>query len=143
MPESPSWLLLRNRQAHAEESLRWLRGWVNEDAIRDEFSDLKRFQAIAQQCCECEKNKVICNHPPPSVSDQIRQLLHRRTFHPLVLMFVLYFLAYFGSYSALRPYYVQVLYYYESPIDPNVAVSYAGWIDVIASATVSEDKCSY
>lgn len=141
IPESPPWLLLRNREAHAEKSLRWLRGWVNEDAVRDEFSDFKRFQAIAQQCCECEKHKVTCIHPPPSISDQIRQLLQQRTFRPLVLMFILYFLAYFSSSSAIRPYYVQVFYYYESPIDPNLAVSYAGWVDVVSSITVSEYKC--
>lgn len=41
VPESPHWLLLKNRTDDARKSLAWLRGWVSIDRIEIEFRSIQ------------------------------------------------------------------------------------------------------
>ncbi|XP_069673787.1 facilitated trehalose transporter Tret1-like [Periplaneta americana] len=43
MPETPIWLLSRGRVKDAERSLCWLRGWVTPDVVKEEFSQLVKY----------------------------------------------------------------------------------------------------
>lgn len=47
VPESPYWLIAKNRIDDARQSLAWLRGWTTVDRIDDEFVDIHR--AILQK----------------------------------------------------------------------------------------------
>lgn len=114
-------------------SLQWLRGWVHSNAVQNEFNDLQRCKISAQICYECEKQNETCGHPPPTIRDKIRDLFRRRTLRPFVLIGVMYFLSAVCGISPYRPYMVQVLYYYKSPIDPNVVVVWLGYIGFAAN----------
>lgn len=93
MPETPLWLLGKNRQADALKSLQWLRGWVSASAVQDEFEELKRFKSNAQKCYDCYKQNNTCPHPPPTINEKIRDLFRRRTLRPFILISSLYFLS--------------------------------------------------
>lgn len=41
VPESPHWLLLKNRPDDARKSLAWLRGWVPVERIEEEFKGIQ------------------------------------------------------------------------------------------------------
>lgn len=41
MPESPHWLLSKNRPDDARKSLAWLRGWVPVERIEEEFKGIE------------------------------------------------------------------------------------------------------
>lgn len=127
------WLLSRNRQNDALRSLQWLRGWVHSNAVQNEFNDLQRCRINAQICYKCEKQNETCQHPPPTIRDKIRDLFRRRTLRPFVLIGVLFFFAAFCGLSPYRPYIVQILYYYKSPIDPNVVVVWLGYIGLASN----------
>lgn len=109
---------------------------MKSEAVQDEFADLQRCRIVAQQCYECEKQKTICKHPPPTIRDKIKDLFRNRTLRPFILIGSLYFLAGFCGHSPYRPYLVQVLYYYECPIDPNGAVVWMGNIGIIANVVL-------
>lgn len=128
MPETPLWLLSKNRQDEALKSLQWLRGWVNANAVQSEFNDLQRCRITAQICYKCEKQNETCAHPPPTIRDKIRDLFRRRTLRPFILIGVLYFFSACCSISPYRPYMVQALYFYQSPIEPNLVVVWLGYI---------------
>lgn len=40
VPESPYWLLTKNRVKEARKSLAWLRGWVEPHKVNDEFDEM-------------------------------------------------------------------------------------------------------
>lgn len=114
-------------------SLRWLRGWVNSSAVQKEFDELQGSRISAQLCYTCEKQNEICHHPPPTVSDKIRDLFRRRTLRPFILITCLFFCGAFCGISPYRPYMVQVLYFYKSPIDPNEVIFWMGNIGLAAN----------
>lgn len=133
MPETPLWLLSRNRHEDALKSLQWLRGWVNSDAVQKEFNELQLSRIDGQTCYKCQKQNEICQHPPPSIIDKIRDLFRKRTLCPFLLIGSLYFLSVFCGITAFRPYIVQVLYFYQSPIDANQVVVWLGYIGFVAN----------
>lgn len=100
--------------------------------VQAEFDDLQRSRITAQQCYECEKTNAICTHPLPTITDKFRDLLRRRSLKPLFLIATLSVLSRFGGNAPYRPYIVQVLYYYESPIDPNTAIVWMGYIGFVS-----------
>lgn len=121
------WLLARNRQADALKSLQWLRGWVPKSAVQAEFDELQRSKINAQTCYNCEKQHQICHHPLPTIVDKIQDLFRRRTLRPFILIACLYVISVFAGITPFRPYIVQILYYYQAPVDANNAVAYMGY----------------
>lgn len=133
MPETPLWLLSRNRQEDALKSLQWLRGWVDAKVVQNEFNDLQRCRISAQICYQCEKQNKECGHPPPTIREKIRDLFRRRTLRPFILIACMFFLCAFCGLSPYRPYVVQILYFYKSPVDPNRVVVWLGYIGFVAN----------
>lgn len=63
IPETPQWLLSKNRMADEEKSLRWLRGWVSSEAVAQEFHYLQRHSERSKSCNTCIKKDLKCTHP--------------------------------------------------------------------------------
>lgn len=84
-------------------------------------------------CYNCEKQHATCHHPLPTMIDRVRDLFRRRTLRPFILIASLYVLSVFAGITPFRPYIVQILYYYQSPIDANNAVAYMGYFGFAAN----------
>lgn len=87
----------------------------------------------AQICYECEKQGITCKHPPPTLRQKFRDLCRRRILRPFILIAFLFFVSAFTGLSPYRPYLVQTLYWFKSPVDPNRAVVWLGNIGVLAN----------
>lgn len=87
----------------------------------------------AQLCFECEKKSISCKHPPPTLRQKIRDLFRRRILRPFILLAFLFFLSAFTSISPYRPYLVQTLIWFKSPVDPNEAAVWIGHVGVLAN----------
>lgn len=122
-------------------ALAWLRGWVNRSAVQAEFAELQRSKTSAQTCYNCEKQHEVCHHPLPTIADKIRDLFRRRTLRPFILIASLYVISVFAGITPFRPYIVQILYYYQTPVDANSAVAYMGYFgfgaNVLLVCTIS------
>lgn len=130
-------MLSRNRQEEALKSLCWLRGWVEPEAVQEEFNDLQRCRIAAQQCYDCEKLNEKCEHPTPTIRDKIRDLFRRRTLRPFILIGSLFFFSAFCGISPYRPFLVQILYSHNSPIDPNEVIVWMGYIGFAANVLLT------
>lgn len=125
IPESPVWLLSKNREFDAQKSLQWLRGWVSEKSVQVEFTTMKRYNEYSNSCTECQKANIKCTHPSPTMKQKFNELLRRRTVKPFVILLVCNFIGTFSGIHHLMPYIVQILITFESPISPNWATVYA------------------
>ncbi|XP_045779159.1 facilitated trehalose transporter Tret1-like [Maniola jurtina] len=103
-PETPVWLLARNREKEALQSLCKLRGWTTPENVKAEFDELNAYSKSMAKCVICyntNQEQKTCEHE--SMNWFMRRILTFRyvmlckeTLRPLLLV-MMYFLFYVMS----------------------------------------------
>lgn len=119
VPETPMWLLSKNRVAEAEKSLCWLRGWVPKDKIAVEFGEIKRYSERARSCGPCIKQNQKCTHAMPTMMENMKELTRKQTLKPFFIVISLFVISQFSGIFAMTPFIVQIFKAYDSPISPD------------------------
>ncbi|KAG5680532.1 hypothetical protein PVAND_010037 [Polypedilum vanderplanki] len=120
VPETPFWLLAKNRKEEALKSLMWLRGWVSSPKyVEKEFNEIVKYSEESNRCVACHKSDSKCTHPPATAKELLTELKRKRTLKPFFIVLMMFIFAQFSGLSAMRPYLVQIFQAYSSPIDPS------------------------
>lgn len=98
IPESPYWLIAKNRIEDAKNSLAWLRGWTTTDHITEEFLDIH--QAILH------KKRQITLHE--GKESRIKPYTRRTFLIPFAIVHVTMFIGCFCGKTTLQTYAVGV-----------------------------------
>lgn len=123
VPESPSWLVSKQRDESAMKSLRWLRGWVPQNVVQNEFDSIKRCKELSNSCADCKSDGVKCVHLGMQTTAQaMKELIRKRTLKPFFILLTIGFVTYFSGTHHLNSYMVPILNTYRSPLPPNWAV---------------------
>ncbi|XP_055308622.1 facilitated trehalose transporter Tret1-like, partial [Sitodiplosis mosellana] len=133
IPETPQWLLSKNRTAEAEKSLRWLRGWATSKAVAQEFRDLQQHIERSKSCYSCIKQDLNCTHPLPTLREKFSELKRKQTIKPLFITISLFVIAQFSGVYSMRAFIVQIFKAYESPLPPDQATAIMSFLEVIGS----------
>lgn len=88
VPETPMWLLSKDRPDEALKSLQWLRGWVPAKNVEKEFAEMQRYNVYSSSCGSCQKTKSVCEHPPPTLLQKLNELTRKRNLKPFILLLV-------------------------------------------------------
>lgn len=136
VPETPIWLLGKNRTDEALKSLQWLRGWTNNAAITEEFKELQRYKETAHRCYSCEKQQLNCSHPPPRLQDKLQDFLRKRTLIPFCLIAFQFILIQFCGIFPMRPYIIQILDCYHTAIDASQINTIMGLLGILANIVI-------
>lgn len=131
VPETPQFLLSKNRTKDAENSLRWLRGWVPSQTVAQEFNKLQQHSERSKSCATCNKMEQKCSHPSPTLAQKMSELKRKRTLKPFIIVIALFFFAQFNGVYAMRPFIVQIFKAYESPIALDRAATILSIMDNI------------
>lgn len=134
-PETPQWLLSKNRTKQAEKSLRWLRGWVPAETVAHDFQELQRHSERSKSCNACIKQNLQCSHPPPSLSEKFSELKRKRVLKPFAILLAMFFLTQFTGMLSTRPFIIQIFKAYESPIEPDYAATLLSIADNLGNLT--------
>ncbi|XP_031639043.1 facilitated trehalose transporter Tret1-like isoform X1 [Contarinia nasturtii] len=124
VPETPHWLLSKNRVNEAEKSLAWLRGWVPKEAVADELRSLQRYSERYKSCGECIKQNQECYHPPPTLFEKLKELKRKQTLKPFFIVICLFMIALFSGIFAMTPFIVKIFKAYDIPMQEDQAAAY-------------------
>lgn len=122
MPETPVWLLSKNREKEALESLCWLRGWTSKEAVQEEFDSLKKYRDHSNACDECQRAETKCTHPLPTLMDRFNAMFKANCMRPLIIFTVCSIFTNFAGLHHIFPYTVQILNTFNCPFNPNKAI---------------------
>lgn len=106
IPETPIWLLSKNRSSDAKKSLAWLRGWTVEKNIEAEFEEL---------CLKMKED--IKENESKTFLDNIYFLSKKEVYWPLILISYIFFLVHFGGSTSITTYAVTIFRSLKAPID--------------------------
>lgn len=122
IPESPFWLVSRNRNGDALKSLQWLRGWVSPQVVDKEFVEISRYMdQMQKKCKDCEvTHQDRCEHSVLRWK-LWKTMLLPSTLRPFILTMLTFITIQFNGLVAVRPYLVQIFQTYGFPLDPNWA----------------------
>lgn len=121
VPESPHWLISKDRFKDAQKSLQWLRGWVSPQTVHKEFVELQMYSSTSNACVECTKQSAKCYHSKPTFCDKMKYLKQRQSYLPLSLVIFLLIFGNFNISTVWKSYIVQVFIAFGSPIKANFA----------------------
>lgn len=129
MPETPLWLLSKNRTSDAERALCWLRGWVSKQDVSQEFQELQRYSQRYKSCELCIKKDQPCTHPLPTFCEKLKELKRKQTRRPFIIVMALFVISAFCGTFAMSSYIVQILKAYNVPMEPDQAAAVLSYVN--------------
>lgn len=133
IPESPNWLLSRERPRDAVRSLQWLRGCVSAAYVNDEFTKLQNHSIVANTCGPCTKQLIECPHPRPTFFEKLKEIKRKRTLKPFILTLFLNFFLEFSLSVIWRSYIIQVLKAFGMPGDATYLATILSSVNIAGS----------
>lgn len=133
VPETPMWLLSKNRTADAEKSLQWLRGWVPKSTVSHELKQLERYSERSKSCADCIKQSAKCPHPLPTILEKLCELKRIDTVKPFCVVMLLFAISSFAGMQAMTPFIVQITKAYETPIAPDHTAAVMSFVNNLAN----------
>lgn len=129
VPETPIWLIYKNRYLDARKSLAWLRGWTSLNEIELEFQDL---------CKQLGKAEEIGIENPETVTmtklskfEHLKLFTKKNFFWPYSLVALTFFLGHFNGMNALQTFAIKIFAAVKSPIDKYHATVILGIVELL------------
>ncbi|KAL1492216.1 hypothetical protein ABEB36_012699 [Hypothenemus hampei] len=117
IPETPYWLISRNRLKKSQESLAWLRGWTNVENVDKEFMEIR---------------KNVQNIPSNSLKSNLKMYFEGRFFKPYFLIILMFIFDHFG-FTPISVYAVSLFDVFQIPINSYYATIFIGLANLLGS----------
>ncbi|XP_053690723.1 uncharacterized protein LOC128739269 [Sabethes cyaneus] len=122
VPESPVWLAGKGRYKHAQRALAWLRGWVSEEEVETEFSEIRKHM---QESIEHNKDYTL--------AQKIKKYGSRSFIQPFCVISLCFFIGHFSGMTTLQTYAVQIFHTLKAPIDKYYATILLGVSELLGT----------
>ncbi|XP_037821378.1 facilitated trehalose transporter Tret1 isoform X2 [Lucilia sericata] len=133
VPESPHWLIREKRFREAIKALQWLRGWVSEQHIEEEFNRLYD-ELITQPALEEQAEEVRMQATGGKTFFRRFRMFRKRSFLvPFLLVAFTFFVGHFSGKTSLQTYAVQIFHTLKAPINKYHATILLGVAEMIAT----------
>lgn len=119
VPETPIWLIAKNRLDEARKSIAWLRGWVKTEEVEDEFQELCKQIHCANNT---EKSQTFL--------DKIKMFKEKTFIWPYFVVAVAFFLSHFNGATTFAIYAIKIFALLKAPIDRYYATVIMGCVNL-------------
>lgn len=120
VPETPIWLISKNRLEEAKRSIAWLRGWVKVEDIEDEFQELYKQIHITKN-----------NEKQPTFIDKLKLFKDKTFLWPYFVVAFTFFLSHFNGSTTLGIYAIKLFAAIKAPIDKYYATVIMGGVQLV------------
>lgn len=122
VPESPYWLIIKNREEDAKKSLMWLRGWLkNFDTVKQEFNQIEK--SLKSSIDDDKETK------------NFKSFTNRSFLMPYLIVSLAFFIGHFSGMTTLQTYAVPIFAELKAPIDKYFATMLLGIVELSGTAT--------
>ncbi|XP_001601078.1 facilitated trehalose transporter Tret1 [Nasonia vitripennis] len=131
MPESPHWLITKNRFDDAERALCWLRGWTTASDVREEYQTVFHTPATSRPV-----NEIIIDRKSSRsqfLKKVIKPYLRKAVLLPFCTVSYTFFVSCFNGSTPLLIFAIPLFEKFNSPINEYTATMIMGLLKVIAS----------
>lgn len=128
-------MLSKGYTKRAENSLCYLRGWAPKAIVADEFERLQDHSIRAKSCEACEREKITCTHPPPTLFQKFADFRQKRTLKPFAITIALFAIVQISGIFAMTTYLSNIFKVYQSPIQPQYATLIMSGLNILAVVT--------
>lgn len=133
VPESPTWLIREERFREAVKALQWLRGWVSEQYIEEEFNRLYD-ELITQPALEERAEEAHLSGVSRKTCFTRFRMFRKRSFLvPFLLVAFTFFVGHFSGKTSLQTYAVQIFHTLKAPINKYHATILLGVAELVAT----------
>ncbi|KAG5861549.1 hypothetical protein JTB14_026356 [Gonioctena quinquepunctata] len=124
IPETPVWLVTKNRLEEARKSLAWLRGWTGIESIENEFRKLYK---------EIEMSKDIDekNHTTMVGLEKFRLFGKRNFTRPYLLIMLAFVLCHFNGNTPLQAYAIKIFNVFKAPLNEYYSTVLLGLVQLL------------
>ncbi|XP_028168529.1 facilitated trehalose transporter Tret1-like isoform X1 [Ostrinia furnacalis] len=124
VPESPHWLISKNRVDDARKSLQWLRGWTEPYAVEEELKDI---QALYK------RKKAEGEILEETLLEKASNYMERSFIVPYILVCYSFFVGHFSGMTTLQTYAVSIFQMLEAPLDKYYATLILGVLQMVGA----------
>lgn len=122
VPESPHWLIQKNRLVEAKQSLAWFRGWTTPDAVHHEYCAI--YNSVMKGSMSAE---------PKCSSKRFAPFGRRSFWAPYAIIITCFFIGHFSGMTTLQTYAVQIFHTLKAPIDKYYATMLLGICELMGT----------
>ncbi|XP_074025646.1 facilitated trehalose transporter Tret1 [Leptinotarsa decemlineata] len=124
IPETPVWLITKNRYDEAKRSIAWLRGWTTIDNIENEFQELYKHNMKTKENV-CTKNSL-------AKKLQTVKLFAKRNFiRPYLLIMLGFFLGHFNGNTPFQAYAIKIFKAMKAPLSEYYSTVLMGLVQLL------------
>ncbi|KAH1022582.1 facilitated trehalose transporter Tret1 isoform X2 [Dendroctonus ponderosae] len=121
IPETPYWLVSKNRMEEAQKSLAWLRGWTSTEQVEKEFQEIRKSIEVSAQE---DSNRTWRSN--------LQLYMEGRFIKPFLLIALTFVTAYFGL-TPVTAYAVEIFNLLQVPLSSYYATVLMGSLNLIAT----------
>nr|XP_018910980.1 PREDICTED: facilitated trehalose transporter Tret1-like isoform X1 [Bemisia tabaci] len=142
IPESPTWLIVRNRLDEAKKSLCWVRGWVSPDEVEEEFQEMVNYVKNSSEeslkafnSNECAESNAKDLTVFKGVLSTMKAVASKKVLRPLCMVCTAFLTSLAGNVIGITPYMIRELRELGAIVEPKLILVMFQIIFVVGSLT--------
>uniref|UniRef100_A0A1B6FHS8 Major facilitator superfamily (MFS) profile domain-containing protein n=1 Tax=Cuerna arida TaxID=1464854 RepID=A0A1B6FHS8_9HEMI len=138
VPDSPAWLVTKERVRDAEKAYQWLRGWVRPEDVKHELAAIVNYVKETQsvKMVNSVENPAVPTKESPEAKkapSRLQLLMEPGVRKAFRIVFLYLIIMACSSLWGMRPFFIEILEKIGSPMQPHTVLAICGGLQTVGS----------